>query len=362
MLSTEPARCTGFRDSYLFFTKHTALYKIVIDDDEKKDLIEREVLPHSYKGRPIGVVTARSVYREFGSKIVVGGKKVIDDYNPDLAKARGDIEGELADPFDRLPDQGQEYNRNQYVAWYGASSVYHSNVPNAPLPVGALAGRRRGAITSANWMFEHAREASRFNSNLAAMRRQTLSGAYEPHTNLMCYPRNMQPTQAVWEEVDDTDENPPPKKRRMNGFNGRPETLTNGVHDEYGEEENTHKLPKKSSGLLQPSSFLKRNYLVIDTHLYTAPQASLPPPGYRILKKREGSNSEVEMDDYSFDTTVDAGLRPPGLPLLSNDDLGQFSPTVRVAYERAKEMEALWYDVWNVPGAFHRPKIGISTQ
>ena len=55
MLSTEPARCIGFRDSYLFFQKHKYLYKILIDEEEKKDLIERDIMPNSYKGRQIGV-------------------------------------------------------------------------------------------------------------------------------------------------------------------------------------------------------------------------------------------------------------------------------------------------------------------
>lgn len=49
MLSTEPARCCGFRDSYLFFTKHPKLYKVVVGEDEKKDLIERGILPSSYR-------------------------------------------------------------------------------------------------------------------------------------------------------------------------------------------------------------------------------------------------------------------------------------------------------------------------
>ncbi|KAI7555193.1 hypothetical protein KC317_g13086, partial [Hortaea werneckii] len=80
MLSTEPARCCGFRDSYLFFTKHPKLYKVLLDEEQKKDLIDRDILPSSYKGRNIGVVTARSVFREFGARIVVGGKKVTDDY------------------------------------------------------------------------------------------------------------------------------------------------------------------------------------------------------------------------------------------------------------------------------------------
>jgi chromatin structure-remodeling complex protein RSC7 len=157
MLSTEPARCCGFRDSYLFFTKHMQLYKIIIDDTEKRDLIDREIIPHSYKGRAIGVVTARSVFREFGARIVIGGKKVIDDYYETAARERGDVEGELAEPHDKLPPPGEPYNKNQYVAWHGASSVYHTGVPTVPLANGKpLPGKRKVNITSANWQFEHA--------------------------------------------------------------------------------------------------------------------------------------------------------------------------------------------------------------
>ncbi|KAK2816032.1 hypothetical protein FQN49_008051, partial [Arthroderma sp. PD_2] len=112
MLSTEPARCIGFRDSYLFFQKHRLLYKIIIDDDAKRDLIEREIIPHSYKGRAIGVVTARSVFREFGAKIIIGGRKVVDDYHAQAARERGEVEGELAVPEDRLPGAGEKYNKN----------------------------------------------------------------------------------------------------------------------------------------------------------------------------------------------------------------------------------------------------------
>ena len=161
MLSTEPARCTGFRDSYLFFTKHPKLYKIIIDENEKKDLISRDLIPHSYKGRAIGVVTARSVFREFGARIVIAGKKITDDYYTQAARERGDIEGQLADPNDRLPPSGEPYNKNQYVAWHGASQVYHNNAPSVPLQPGKPApGKRKpNLVTTVNWQFEHAREA-----------------------------------------------------------------------------------------------------------------------------------------------------------------------------------------------------------
>jgi chromatin structure-remodeling complex protein RSC7 len=160
MLSTEPARCVGFRDSYLFFTKHKRLYKIIIDDDEKRDLIDRELIPHSYKGRAIGIVTARSVFREFGAQIIVGGKRVYDDYEVTKARAEGVVAGELADPNDVFK-VGEPYNKNQYVAWHGASSVYHSGAPTVPLQAGKAAEskKRRVMVNDTNWMLEHALEA-----------------------------------------------------------------------------------------------------------------------------------------------------------------------------------------------------------
>lgn len=161
MLSTEPARCIGFRDSYLFFQKHKLLYKIIIDDDAKRDLIERDLIPHSYKGRAIGVVTARSVFREFGAKIIVGGRKVVDDYNAQTARERGDVEGEIAVPDDKIPGPGEEYDRNRYVAWHGASAVYHSGAPSVPLELGKPVDskKRKVTVTGDNWMLEHARES-----------------------------------------------------------------------------------------------------------------------------------------------------------------------------------------------------------
>ena len=138
MLSTEPARCIGFRDSYLFFQKHRVLYKIILNDEEKMDLIARDIMPHSYKGRSIGVVTARSVFREFGAKIVIGGRNVVDDYYEDRARATGAVEGELTVPEDRVPGPGEEYDRNRYVAWHGASAVYHTTGPVLPLQPGKI--------------------------------------------------------------------------------------------------------------------------------------------------------------------------------------------------------------------------------
>lgn len=325
MLSTEPARCTGYRDSYLFFNKHPRLYKIILNDAEKRDLIEREVLPNSYKGRAIGVVTARSVYRDFGSRIVVGGKKIIDDYRVQEARERGDVEGELADPEDKLPPEGQPYNRNQYVAWHGASQVYHQNPAAGPgVPGAPVAGRKRPRVTGANWMFEHARAASLYNSELAAQRRLNNLGVYDPHTNQTCYPQIMQPTHAIWEKVEEADDEAErdSKRRRVNG----------DAHDEPAFE--------------KPSALVSRNYLVVDTQFITPPHASLSHPN-RVTGQIEdvmGTSSDHRR-----------------LPDLPADSLSTLTPEAQLSYRKARALTEAWTGMWHQPqdASHSRLRIGV---
>ena len=309
MLSTEPARCIGFRDSYLFFQKHKHLYKIIIDDEEKRDLIERELIPHSYKGRSIGVVTARSVFREFGSKIVIGGKKVTDDYDVEGARERGDVEDELAVPEDRISSTGEDYNRNQYVAWHGASSVYHQNMSTIPMQSGKpLEGKRkRVTVTSDNWMLEHARDAARFNSILRLIRDENHDGIYDIHTNTMQYPKNLQPTHARWEQVDDT---------------------------VFNDESTVDEL---SSNFSKLHPVYSRNYRIHDLCLESAPDTSLPNPGF-------GSSS-------------------PSLTTIAPDILDELPMECRQAFAQAVNNEMQWRSKWlneNTDG--HRAKILSSVE
>jgi chromatin structure-remodeling complex protein RSC7 len=205
MLSTEPARCNGYRDSYLFFIRHKTLFKIQLDEQEKEDLYQRALIPASYRSRQIGVCTARSVFREFGARIIIGGRRIIDDYWVAEYRKHGYKEGELADPDDRLPPPGYEYNRNQYVAWHGASSVYHQ----APLPSrystrenGMVTRKQRtAAINDNNWILEHAQAASRYNTDLVNVRSTTWQGVYEPHTSQTFYPAITQTPRIRWDAV-----------------------------------------------------------------------------------------------------------------------------------------------------------------
>ncbi len=335
MLSTEPARCVGFRDSYLFFQKHKNLYKIIVAEEAKKDLIERNLIPHSYKGRAIGVVTARSVFREFGARIIIGGKKITDDYQVQAARAVGDIEGEMANPEDRLPGSGEDYDKNQYVAWHGASAVYHTGAPSVPMPNGKAAeGKKRKVIvTGVNWMFEHARAAryespislltqtitdikSRFNSSLANSRRQNLNGAYDVHTNVMQYPKIMQPTHARWEQVSPLIQKSPvlpnPADRVNRGNDGGGGTVAG---------------PDSTAEALFPDipPVFTRNFMITDTYYVTPVSSTLGYPG---------------PDEH----IVDVG--PGGLTHISEHVLAALPEDCRQYFLKARSEERVWKESW----------------
>ncbi|KAL2256845.1 hypothetical protein VTK26DRAFT_1039 [Humicola hyalothermophila] len=312
MLSTEPARCVGFRDSYLFFTKHKKLYKIIVNDEEKRDMIERDIIPHSYKGRSIGIVTARSVFREFGALIIVGGRRIIDDYEVAKAREEGVVEGELADPTD-VYDPDKPYNKNQYVAWHGASAVYHSGGPSVPQQnVKVDSKKRRVAVNDVNWQLEHAREASQFNSLLSAVRRANLNGVYDIHTNQMHYPRTMQPTHARIVQIP--------------GGDGEPDN----------DESNNNKARSTVFPPLQPA--VARNFLVMDTHLESPPRG-IAPAAYDVPFRTSPADREA---------SAAADFLAPfrGLGAVSDDLVELLPDDCRRAFEAARRTEEEWFARW----------------
>ncbi|CAK4034597.1 Chromatin structure-remodeling complex subunit rsc7, partial [Lecanosticta acicola] len=96
MLATECARVLGYRDSYLLFNKNRSLFKIIASQGEKDDLIRQEILPYSYRSRQIAIVTARSMFRQFGSRLIEGGRRVRDDYWEAKARKQGFTEEDPA--------------------------------------------------------------------------------------------------------------------------------------------------------------------------------------------------------------------------------------------------------------------------
>lgn len=179
MVSTEPARLVGFRDSYLLFKTHQLLFKKVCTHEEKMDLIDRHVIPTSYKGRSVNLVTARSIYREFGARMVVNGKKVIDDFWEEQARERGDVEGEYADPEETSGKPGQYGpDHNAFLAQVTGSALINYQA-------------------DPTWMYQVALQTVEFNKSLSEARNQVwLRGVRDSYSGFNFYPTASQPTRA----------------------------------------------------------------------------------------------------------------------------------------------------------------------
>ncbi|KAL2756208.1 hypothetical protein ACRALDRAFT_2042394 [Sodiomyces alcalophilus JCM 7366] len=131
MLATECARVLGYRDSYLLFNKNRSLFKIIASQPEKDDLVNQEILPYSYRSRQIAIVTARSMFRQFGSRVIENGRRVRDDYWETKARKQGFTE---ADPAgEKRPGQtkAREAAEAQQQALMGGpqGEIVYSNAP-----------------------------------------------------------------------------------------------------------------------------------------------------------------------------------------------------------------------------------------
>ena len=96
MLATECARVLVYRDSYLLFNKNRSLHKIIANQVEKDHLINEGILPYSYRSRQIAMVTAKSMFRQFGARMIQNGRRVRDDYWEYKARKQGFTEDDLA--------------------------------------------------------------------------------------------------------------------------------------------------------------------------------------------------------------------------------------------------------------------------
>jgi len=137
MLATECARVLGYRDSYLLFNKNRSLFKIIASQVEKDDLVAQEILPFSYRSRQIAIVTARSMFRQFGSRVIVNGRRVRDDYWETKARKQGftenDLAGEKRPGAAKAREQAQQEAAAHSQMMMPHGEIVYSNNP-APYP------------------------------------------------------------------------------------------------------------------------------------------------------------------------------------------------------------------------------------
>jgi chromatin structure-remodeling complex protein RSC7 len=158
------------------------------------------------------------------------------------------------------------------------------------------------------------------------MRNATHDGVYDTHTNMMFYPKIMQPTHARWEQV------PPPD--RSSDMKALTNGLTNGHHTN-GTSENpadpdtmdTSEATGHSTIFTPIPSLISRNFVAVDTHFTSPPisNAGYPGPDGAITDPTSGPN---------------------GLTSIPDDVIDELPEECRKAFEEARRTEVEWKKYW----------------
>ena len=128
MLATECARVLTYRDSYLLFNKNRSLHKIIATQTEKDHLIAHDFLPYSYRSRQIAIVTARSMFRQFGSRVIEGGMRVRDDYWESKARKQGFTEEDPAGEKRPGAAKAREAAQAEAAQNHGLANLAHGDI------------------------------------------------------------------------------------------------------------------------------------------------------------------------------------------------------------------------------------------
>ena len=97
MLGSDCARILGYRDSDLLFNDNRSLFKIILTRSEKIHLSQSGITNSLFPSQQTTVVTARSMFRRFGARLVWDGRRVRDDYWEAKAREQGFTEEDAAD-------------------------------------------------------------------------------------------------------------------------------------------------------------------------------------------------------------------------------------------------------------------------
>ncbi|KAF9194207.1 hypothetical protein BGZ51_000788 [Haplosporangium sp. Z 767] len=190
MLSMDPARVLGFRDSYLFFLKNPQLVRVNTTADERAWMIERGMLMPNFKSKLIAVVTARSIFKSFGHRIIKKGRSRVDDYY----ESRAIEEDTAVDSDDDTASKADEAGGSQNIN--GITNALEDSQT-------ASLGKRKHTllqteestrqVTDLNWLYESALAVRALNTQLKDLRKENPKFS-DPHTNIEQVPASSQPT------------------------------------------------------------------------------------------------------------------------------------------------------------------------
>ncbi|KAJ7151429.1 chromatin remodelling complex Rsc7/Swp82 subunit-domain-containing protein [Mycena crocata] len=126
MLAIDAARTSGFRDSLYYFRRNPLAFKQNATQPEKDYLISQGKLGSHLRTRSVTLITARSAFKLHGSKMIIDGKWVVDDYYEEKSLEEITARGlKAGDPVGELPDPNALYHSNE------PSNLNTANASNA---------------------------------------------------------------------------------------------------------------------------------------------------------------------------------------------------------------------------------------
>lgn len=157
---------------------------------------------------------------------------------------------------------------------------------------------------------------SRFNSSLTNCRRKNLNGAYDIHTNVMQYPKIMQPTHARWEQIT-------PSQESLSIL----PIAASDVNRDDDEGNNAVSRNALKAEVLFPDipSVFTRNFMITDTYYATPASSTLGYPG----------------PDEEF---IDIGTE--GLTHVPEHVLAALPEDCRQRFIKARSEEMAWKESW----------------
>jgi len=192
---------------------------------------------------------------------------------------------------------------------------------------------------------------SRFNSTILNNRRENLEGLYDIHTNIMQYPRIMQPTHVRWESVTPPDSNRPGRLRLLNSASAVALGLTNGITHQPSDNQLTSNPDSQIGDVNKPATIFptvpaifSRNFSIHDIYYESPPFTSLGLPG------PDGDVLDLGSNGLISTSTKDGNPVFHASPTV----LAELSPDCQAAYREAAEREWEWKQLWrgeNMDGA-----------
>ncbi|KAJ5539139.1 hypothetical protein N7513_007471 [Penicillium frequentans] len=89
MLSAQCADALSFRSSRILSMNYRSLHNMVASSVEKETMIEKNIIPIETQHKEVTFVSARSIFLQFGCRIIANGRRFRDDYWESRAREEG---------------------------------------------------------------------------------------------------------------------------------------------------------------------------------------------------------------------------------------------------------------------------------